>query len=273
MNETTYSTPSEMNNHAAKAAEKKVNMSTWQTLSLALLGGMYIGFGGLLVVLVATGTSAMPYGIVKLLMGLVFSIGLILVVVGGAELFTGSTIVALAHADKKIRCRKLIRNWGLVYLGNFVGAVLLAAIILLSKQYLFAEGGIGMSMLKIASGKLHHDFFPALFLGILCNIFVCLGIWLSFASKSAGDKILAIIFPITAFVALGFEHSVANMYLLFSAWFIKIFNPAFAALYENASSITLGNIIFKNLIPVTIGNILGGVFIWTIYRFAYKNNS
>lgn len=270
MSEAIYSTPSEMNQHAAIAAEKKVNMRLWQTLSLALLGGMYIGFGGLLVVLVATGTSAMPYGIVKLLMGLVFSIGLILVVVGGAELFTGSTIVAHAHADKKIKCRKLLKNWGLVYSGNFVGAILLAVMIILSKEYLSADGGIGMSMLKIASGKLHHDFFPALFLGILCNIFVCLGIWLSFASKSAGDKILAIIFPITAFVALGFEHSVANMYLLFSAWFVKLFDPAFASIYEAASSITLENIIFKNLIPVTIGNIIGGVFIWMIYRFAYK---
>ena len=150
---------------------------------------MYIGFGGLLVVLVGSGTAGQPYGLIKLLMGLVFSIGLILVVVGGGELFTGSTIVALAGADKKISWAKVFKNWGLVYLGNFVGALILAGLILLSKQYLAGNGQVTESIFKIASSKLHYSFLAALVLGVLCNIFVCLGVWLSYSSKSTGDKI------------------------------------------------------------------------------------
>ncbi|MFZ2310332.1 MAG: formate/nitrite transporter family protein [Patescibacteria group bacterium] len=270
MSEQIYFTPNEMAEIAAESAVKKAKMPVRRTLSLALLAGMYIGFGGLLVVLVGAGTAALPYGLVKLLMGLVFSIGLVLVVIGGAELFTGSTIVALAALDKKISWSKVLKNWSLVYLGNFIGALLLAALIILSKQYNFGGGLVSESIFKIAAGKLHYSFLAAVILGILCNIFVCLGVWLSYSSKSAGDKILAIIFPITAFVALGFEHSVANMYLLSSAWLIKMFDPAVAALYDTSSAITLYNIVVVNLIPVTIGNILGGLFIWVIYRFAYQ---
>lgn len=270
MSDNLYLEPAEMTEYAATAAEKKANMPTRRTFALAILAGMYIGFGGLLVVLVGAGTADLPYGLVKLIMGLVFSIGLILVVIGGGELFTGSTIVALAGVNKKISWLKVFKNWGLVYLGNFVGALILASLILLSKEYQAGNGLISESIFKIAAGKLHYSFIAALILGILCNIFVCLGVWLSYSAKSAGDKILAIIFPITAFVALGFEHSVANMYLLSSAWLIKLFDPAVAAVYSTSSSITLYNIIVVNLIPVTIGNIIGGLFVWLMYRFAYK---
>jgi formate transporter len=231
---------------------------------------MYIGFGGLLVILVGAGAYTLPYGLVKLLMGLVFSIGLILVVIGGAELFTGSTMVALAAVDKKISWLEVLKNWSLVYFGNFIGALLLAALIIIAKQYTFGAGLVSESIFKIAAGKLHYSFLAAVALGILCNIFVCLGVWLSYASKSAGDKILAIIFPITAFVALGFEHSVANMYLLSIAWLVKIFDPAVAALYSTSSAVTLYNIVVVNLIPVTIGNIIGGLFVWLMYRLAYQ---
>ena len=270
MSDNIYLAPSEMAEYSAQVAEKKATLKPNRTFILAILAGMYIGFGGLLVVLVGAGASGLPYGLVKLVMGLVFSIGLILVVVGGGELFTGSTVVALAYANSKISLTKVLKNWGLVYLGNFVGALFLVALILLSKQYLSGSGQIAESIFKIASGKLHYSFMAALTMGILCNIFVCLGLWLSYSSKSTGDKILAIIFPITAFVALGFEHSVANMYLLSSAWLIKIFDPAVAALYSTSSTITLYNIIVANLIPVTIGNILGGLFVWFMYRAAYQ---
>lgn len=270
MSEQIYFTPPEMLDIASDNAYKKAKMPISRTLSLSILAGMYIGFGGLLVVLVGSGTAGVPYGLVKLLMGLVFSIGLILVVIGGAELFTGSTIVALAAVDKKNSWLKVFKNWGLVYLGNFIGALILAALILLSKQYTLGGGLISESIFKIADSKLHYSFLAAFVLGILCNLFVCLGVWLSYSSKSTGDKILAIIFPITAFVALGFEHSVANMYLLSSAWLIKIFDPATANLYSASSGITLYNIIIANLIPVTLGNIFGGLFIWLGYRFAYK---
>ena len=164
----------------------------------------------------------------------------------------------------------VFKNWGLVYLGNFVGALILAVLILLSKQYQLGSGLITESILKIAASKLHYSFIAAIFMGILCNIFVCLGVWLSYSAKSTEGKILAIIFPITAFVALGFEHSVANMYLLSSAWLIKLFDPAAASLYSGSSFITLYNIIVANLVPVTIGNIIGGLFVWLMYHFAYK---
>jgi formate transporter len=262
--------PSEISEYAAVLAEKKAKLPQRRTFILAILAGMYIGFGGLLVVLVGAGTAELPYGLVKLLMGLVFSIGLILVAVGGGELFTGSTIVALAGIDKKISWSKVFKNWGLVYFGNFVGALILAILILLSKEYQLGGGIITESIMKIAASKLHYSFLAAVAMGILCNIFVCLGLWLSYSSRNTGDKILAIIFPITAFVALSFEHSVANMYLLSSAWLIKLFDPAAAALYSGASFITLYNIIVVNLIPVTIGNIIGGLFVWLMYRFAYK---
>jgi len=266
----TYLVPSEMTEYAAALAEKKAKLPSHRTFVLAVLAGMYIGFGGLLVVLVGAGSANLPYGLIKLLMGFVFSIGLILVAVGGGELFTGSTIVALAGVDKKISWQKVFKNWGLVYLGNFVGALILAILILVSKQYELGGGLISESMLKIAASKLHYSFISALVMGILCNIFVCLGLWLSYSSRSTGDKILAIIFPVTAFVALSFEHSVANMYLLSSAWLVKVFDPAAAALYSGSSYITLYNIIVVNLIPVTIGNIIGGLFVWLMYRFAYK---
>ena len=270
MSDNLYLEPAEMIEYAAVVAEKKAIMPIYRTFALAILAGMYIGFGGLLVVLVGAGTADLPYGLVKLLMGLVFSIGLILVIVGGGELFTGSTIVALAGVNKKISWSKVFKNWGLVYLGNFVGALLLATLILLSKEYQLGGGLITESILKIDASKLHYSFISAVVMGILCNIFVCLGVWLSYSAKSIEGKILAIIFPITAFVALSFEHSVANMYLLCSAWLIKTFDPVAAATYSGSSFITLYNIIVVNLIPVTIGNIIGGLFIWLMYRFAYK---
>jgi formate/nitrite transporter len=269
MSEQIYFAPSEMALTASEAALKKSKIPFRRLLVLSILAGMYIGFGGLLVVLVGTGATGLAYGLVKLIMGLVFSIGLILVVVGGAELFTGNTIVALAKAEGHISWLSLFKNWTMVYLGNFIGAIFLALLILLSKQYTFADGAIGEVMFKIASGKLNYSFISALTLGFLCNIFVCLAIWLSYSSKSTGDKILAIIFPITAFVALGFEHSVANMYLLSSAWLIQIFDASFLELH-NSSQITLNQIFVNNLLPVTIGNILGGLFIWFAYQFAYK---
>lgn len=269
MSEQIYFTPAEMTEIAAESAVKKSAMPVYRTLFLAVLAGLYIGFGGLLVVLVGTGTAQWAYGPMKLLMGLVFSIGLILVVIGGGELFTGSTVVALAKVNKKISWSKLFKNWALVYVGNFLGAILLAFLVFSSKQYDFAGGAVGEAMFKIASGKLHHSFSAAIALGILCNIFVCLGVWLSYSSKSAGDKILAIIFPITAFVALGFEHSVANMYLLSSAWLVQTFDSAFAVAHS-IKLVSLSDILWGNLLPVTIGNIIGGLFVWLTYHFAYK---
>lgn len=269
MSEINYFSPAEMSALARSSALKKASMKSWQTFSLSILGGAYIGFGGMLMVLAAVGASGlMPFGAMRLLMGLVFSIGLILVVLGGAELFTGSTIVALAALDKKITWLAVWKNWFLVYFGNLVGAVILAVLIFISGRYAFGGDALGEMMIKTAEAKLHYGFLQAVVLGILCNIFVCLGVWLALSAKSAEGKILAIIFPITAFVAWGFEHSVANMYLLSSAKFLQLFQADYAA-----AVLPWGEILFKNLLPVTIGNIIGGLLVWLPYYFIYKQDN
>lgn len=268
MSELNYFSPAEMSAGASSAACKKISFSATKTFSLAILGGAYIGFGGMLMVMASVGAAGiMPFGLTRLLMGLVFSVGLILVVLGGAELFTGSTIVALAVCEKKASLKNVLKNWLLVYLGNLVGALILSALIIISGRAAFGDGALGAAMIKTAEAKLHYGFLQAMVLGILCNIFVCLGVWLSMSAKSAEGKILAIIFPITIFVAWGFEHSVANMYLLSSAKFLQLTQTAYSA-----AVLPWGAIFYKNLLPVTIGNIIGGLLVWLPYYFIYKSD-
>lgn len=254
---------------ASLAAYKKISFSSAKTFSLAILGGAYIAFGGMLMVMASVGASGvMPFGVTRLLMGLVFSIGLVLVVIGGAELFTGSTIVALSAIEKKVSWGAVLKNWLLVYSGNLVGALFVASLVVLSGRCGFGDGALGAAMIKTAESKLHYGFLQAVVLGTLCNIFVCLGVWLSMAAKSVEGKILAIIFPITLFVAWGFEHSVANMYLLSSAKFLQIFCDG----YANAV-LPFWKMLVGNLLPVTIGNIIGGLLVFVPYHFIYKKDN
>jgi formate/nitrite transporter len=269
MSDLNYFSPAEMAAGARLAAVKKISYKPWQTFSLAILGGAYIGFGGMLMIMAGVGaTGILPFGLTRILMGLAFSIGLILVVLGGAELFTGTTIVALAALDKKASWLAVLKNWLLVYFGNFTGALILSGLIVFSGRAAFGNNLVGELMIKTAESKMHYGFTQAMVLGILCNIFVCLGVWLAMSAKSAEGKIICIIFPITAFVAWGFEHSVANMYLLSSAKFLELAGGTFAS-----SSLSWMDIIFKNLIPVTIGNIIGGLLVWLPYYFIYKENN
>ena len=166
----------------------------------------------------------LPYGVARILIGLTFCIGLILVVVGGAELFTGNILIVIAWLSRKVGTRALLRNWVIVYLGNFVGSLGTAALVFFSRHYTFADGGIGEVALKIAASKMHYGFLQAVVLGILCNGLVCLAVWLTYSARSTGGKVVAIIFPVTAFVAASFEHSVANMYFVPFALFIKDFD-------------------------------------------------
>lgn len=265
-------TPAEMAAKAVGIGVNKSRLPIGKMLLLALLAGIYIGFGSLLSSVVTTGASgALPYGITKLLGGLIFCLGLILVVVGGAELFTGNSLMVIAWFDRKISLGSLLRNWGIVYLGNFAGSLLLAALVFLSGEYRFSNGSVGITILNTALGKLDHTFVQALVLGILCNILVCLAVWMTYSASTTTDKIIAILFPITAFVAAGFEHSIANMFALPVAWLIKTFDPSFTATSSlDLSSLTWSNIFLKNLIPVTVGNILGGVlFVGTVYALIY----
>ncbi len=267
--------PQDMAIKAEGVGVAKAGLGSDKLIGLGILAGGFIGLGAVFATTIAAGSSALPYGVARLLTGLVFSLGLILVVVGGAELFTGNTLIIMAWASKRISTGKLLRNWLYVYLSNFAGSVGLAVLIFLSGQYKFGGGAIGLTALNIAAGKMNFTFVEAVALGTLCNMLVCLAIWLSFSARSTTDRILAVLFPITAFVAAGFEHSVANMYFIPVGIFIKNFaSPEFwstisktAADYAN---LTWGNFLVNNLLPVTIGNILGGavlvgVMYWLIY--------
>src|SRR4029453_6831478 len=170
----------------------------------------------------------LPYGVLRLLVGLAFTLGLILVVVAGAELFTGNNLIVMAWASRRVSTSRLLANWGLVYAGNFVGAFATALLVFISKQYTFGGGQVGVTALTIASTKTGLGFGQAIVLGLLCNALVCLAVWLTYGAHTTADKILAIILPISAFVAAGFEHSVANMYFISIALLVKS-NDGFVA--------------------------------------------
>ena len=260
--------PAEMARRAEYIGERKSESPTLQTFALALMAGAFIAFGAIFATTAATGASGvLTYGVTKLLVGFVFCLGLVLVIVGGAELFTGNNLIVMAWASGKVSTKALLRNWGIVYVGNFVGSLAIVGLLFASKQYLGANGGIGTTALSIANAKVQFGFWQALSLGVLCNILVCLAVWLTFSARSTVDKIAAIIFPITAFVAAGFEHSVANMYFIPIGLTIKDFDPAFAASTGlDLSGLTWSAFLINNLLPVTIGNILGGsLFVAAIY--------
>jgi formate transporter len=267
--------PPEMAIRAEYIGVSKAEAPALRTFVLAVLAGAFIALVAIFATTVSAGTNSLPYGVAKLLVGLVFCLGLILVVIGGAELFTGNNLIVMAWASRKVSTRSLLRNWIIVYAGNFVGSVGTAVMLILSKQYTFGGGAVGASALAIANGKVHLEWLQALALGMLCNILVCLAVWLTFSARSTIDKIAAIIFPIAAFVAAGFEHSVANMYFVPTGLLIKAFDPAFAlATGLDLTSLTWGNFIVANLIPVTLGNIIGGsVFVAAVYWSVFLRHS
>jgi formate transporter len=270
--------PSEMALHAESVGVSKANMSVSKTLVLAMLAGAFIAFGSIFFTTVTAG-STMSYGITRLIGGLSFSLGLVLVIVGGAELFTGNSLIIMAWANKKINTSQLLKNWILVYIGNMTGALFIVVLMFFSRQYSFASGAVGMNMLNIAKAKCELDFAQAIVLGILCNILVCLAVWLCFSSRSISGKIASIIFPITAFVASGFEHSIANMYFIPEA--ILVLNNGdekFLALVntsgQNYESVSWSNYLLDNLLPVTMGNIIGGaVLVGLVYWFVFLRGS
>ncbi len=264
--------PPAMAKRAEKIGVSKSELSFIKTLLLGFMAGAFIALGAVFATTVTAGASGiLSFGVTKFLGGLVFCLGLVLVVVAGAELFTGNNLIAMAWASGKVSTAKLLRNWGIVYLGNFIGSIFIAIIMLLSKQYTFGGGVIGQTALGIANGKVHLGFVQAIALGIMCNFLVCLAVWLTFSARSTTDRILAVIFPITGFVAAGFEHSVANMYFIPVVLLIKHFDPAYVASSGlDLANLTWGNFFLNNLLPVTIGNIFGGAILvgliyWKIY--------
>ena len=268
--------PTAMARKAENAGVEKANLGFWRMSVLALLAGAFIALGAVFATTVTTGgIGVLPFGIVKLLGGLVFCLGLILVIVAGAELFTGNNLIVMAWANGKVSTGRLLRNWVIVYLGNFVGSMLTAYLMFVSGQYTFGDGALGLNVLNIASAKVNLGFGQAIVLGIFCNALVCLAVWLCMSARTVTDKILAIIFPITAFVAAGFEHSVANMYFVPVALFIKdLAGPEFwsasGTAVANLTQLTWGNFFLANLLPVTIGNIIGGAgMVGLVYWFIY----
>lgn len=244
---------------------KKTQQSIYKLIVLGFLAGAYIAFGAILATVV--GSDASQYiglGITNLLMGVAFSVGLVLVVIAGAELFTGNNLILMSVLDKKVKFAGLLRNWSIVYIANFVGAMFL--VVLMYYSGLWNIGNISTFALNIANAKVNLTFIQALARGIGCNWLVCLAIWLGLSSREIGGRILGIVLPITAFIAIGFEHSIANMYFIPIGLFLK----ASAIAGVDVAALTWGNFIIKNLIPVTIGNIIGGAILvgmlyWSVY--------
>jgi formate transporter len=264
---------------AAKASDlgvTKADMPALQVFVLAVLAGAFIGLGAMFATTVTAGAAGeMPFGVARLLGGIAFCLGLILVVVAGAELFTGNNLIVMAWAQRRVTVARLLRNWGIVYIGNLVGALGTVALVFVGKQYEFGDGAVGTSALAIAETKTSLGFGEAVALGIMCNALVCLAIWLTYSARSVTDKILAVLFPISAFVAAGFEHSVANMFFLPMGLLVRDqgsseFFASSGVSSEDYPDITLANAIVDNLIPVTIGNIIGGsVMVGLVYWLVY----
>lgn len=235
---------------------KKAGLAFIPMLTLGILAGAFIAFGGMFYTVAVTG-SELGFGPTRLLGGLAFCLGLVLVIVGGAELFTGNSLIVMAWADKRVTTSALLRNWGVVYLGNLIGGLGAAVLVHLSGVLAMGDGAVADTARAIAAGKAALGPLEAFARGILCNVLVCLAVWMCFAAHTVSGKVLAIVFPITAFVALGFEHSVANMYLI----------PIGAM--QPGSTVGLGGFL-ANLIPVTLGNIVGGgVLVAMVYWLVY----
>jgi formate transporter len=269
-----FLTPPQMQKELQESVQKKTTMPSFNAFLLAIFAGIFIAFGGLYCTVVGTDAlKVLPYGITRLLMGGAFSLGLILVVLGGAELFTGNTMLAILDLKKPANIINILKNWSIVYLGNFVGSLLIAILVVWGGFYLSGTGTVGKTALAIAITKTSYSFGQAFVLGILCNMLVCLAIWLTFSARSTTGKILAILFPISAFVAAGFEHSIANMYLIPAALFIKATNPHFVLASKLVvTHLTWTTFFLKNLLPVTLGNIVGGILIWLPYKYLYKKS-
>ena len=249
---------------------KKAKLPLIATLVLGLLAGAHIAFGGMLYSLVMT-ESGLGFGPTRLLGGVAFSLGLILVVVGGAELFTGNSLIVMAWADRRITTGQMLRNWGLVYVANFAGALGCVLLVNFSGILDLGNGAVARTAAAIAKGKAELGFIEAFFRGILCNTLVCLAVWLCFAARDVAGKILAIIFPVTAFVALGFEHSVANMYLIPIGMLAGAPEIGLAGLFGNLLPVTLGIGVAAEDGVVGLGNMVGGGgFVALVYWLVYS---
>jgi len=269
-------TPAEMARAAEDAAHAKATGVPLKSFMLGLTAGGYIALGFVFYLTTQVGAESMPYGVGRLIGGIAFSTGLALVVLTGAELFTSSTLTLTARAAGRISWSQLLTNWGIVYGANFLGALTIVALIYVGGTWHNANDAWGAVVLSTALGKMHHTFLEAFVLGILCNLLVCLAVWAAYAGRTVTDKIVAVTLPIALFIAAGFEHCVANMFLVPLAVLIKDtagadFWTATGLDEQEFASLTIPHFLGHNLLPVTLGNIVGGgvmigIFYWTVFR-------
>src|SRR3954469_21444007 len=262
--------PAEIKQAVEKVGVKKANLPPLASFMLAIVAGGGIGLGALYYTIVASDPE-LSFATARVVGGLVFSLGLALVLVGGAELFTGNNLIVMAWASGKVSTRTMLRNWIIIWFGNLFGALGLVLLIYLSHHLDMNDGRIGLSVLNTAAGKIRPDVMTLFVKGILCNVLVCAAVWLAYAGRTVTDKIIALLLPISAFIAAGFEHCVANMYFLPLAWLLV--QTGHAPANFDASLITMSGIV-HNLVPVTLGNIVGGAgFVgaayWAIYRVTF----
>ena len=262
--------PAEIKEAVEKVGVKKANLPLLTSFMLAVVAGGGIGFGAIYFTIVASDAS-LSFATVRVVGGLVFSLGLALVLVGGAELFTGNNLIVMAWASGNVSTQTMLRNWTIVWLGNLIGALGLIVLVFFSHHLEMNDGRIGLTVLNTAVSKIRPDFVTLFFKGVLCNILVCAAVWLAYAGRSVADKMIAVVLPISAFIAAGFEHCVANMYFLPLAWLMT--QTGQVPVNIDVSSITIAGIA-HNLVPVTLGNIVGGaglvgIVYWTIYRATF----
>jgi formate transporter len=266
--------PPEMALACEAAGASKARRDVTALFILGVLAGAFIALGAVFMTVILTGAETLPWGVSRLLAGLVFSLGLILVIVGGAELFTGDSLMIVACASGRITIASLLRAWSVVYAGNICGAVGSAALIFLAGQHELAGGVVGRTALAIAAAKASLPTVQLFFLAVLCNVLVCLAVWMSFGARSTTDKVMVIVPPVTAFVAAGFEHSIANLYLLPYGLAIKsLASPEFwLAIGRDASSYPLLTVAngLHNIVVATLGNLVGGsLMVGAVYWFVY----
>src|SRR3954468_15677400 len=262
--------PAEIKEAVEKVGVKKTNLPFLASLMLAVIAGGSIGLGALYYTIIVS-DPGLSFAAARVMGGLAFSLGLVIVLVGGAELFTGNNLIVMAWASGNVSTRQMLRNWVVVYFGNLIGAVGLVVLVFLSHHLDMNDGRVGLSLLRTAAAKIRPDAATLFFKGVLCNLLVCLAVWLAYAGRSVTDKIVALVLPVSAFIAAGFEHCVANMYFLPLAW-LMVQTGHIPAGFDT-SPISLSGI-FHNLVPVTLGNIVGGAgFVgatyWAIYRATF----
>ncbi|PSU32308.1 formate transporter FocA [Photobacterium lutimaris] len=268
--------PKEMMAEAEKFALSKAKKTSSMTLGLAIMAGAFIGLAFVFYITVTTGSAMTGWGLSRLVGGIVFSMGLILIVLCGGELFTSSVLSSISWANREISLKKMLSLWAKVYIGNFIGAMFMLMLISAAGMFMLNNGQWGLNALNIAQHKLHHTTMQAFSLGVLCNLLVCLAIWMTFSSANALTKAMLMVLPVSMFVSSGFEHSVANMFMVPLGITIQNFAPEqfwqmISASPEQYSDLNIPTFLMANLLPVTLGNIVGGAVLvglanWCIFR-------